>query len=72
MFTPDTGLRPYTEYQYSVSVVNAAGTARSGYKATTTAESIPEGLNSLQAKVVIDQLDTIYLSWQPPEKPNGI
>ena len=71
MLCTDTGLRPFTEYHYSVSVVNGAGTARSDYSIVTTAPSLPEGLDSLQATVEPSQLDTIYLEWQPPEHPNG-
>ncbi|ELU01149.1 hypothetical protein CAPTEDRAFT_219707 [Capitella teleta] len=68
----DTALRPYTEYQYSLIVVNGAGSASSEYSSTRTAEAIPEDLDSLKAEVESGQLDTIYLTWAPPEQPNGV
>jgi hypothetical protein len=67
----DTGLRPYTEYHFSLVVVNGAGAAASEYSNGLTDEATPEGLNSLKADVEVDQLDTVYLSWSPPDKPNG-
>ena len=68
---PDTGLAPYTEYQYSVVTANGAGTAQSEYAKATTHQKLPEGVQPPTGRVDTNQLDTIYLSWEPPTKPNG-
>ena len=67
----DVGLEPYTEYQYAVVAVNAAGSTTSSYSVARTAEVLPEGLRPPKARVNEGETDRIYLSWSPPEQPNG-
>ena len=67
----DTGLSPYSEYQYSLVAVNGAGRTETPYSGAITLQTLPEGVNPPTAAVEADQLDTIYLSWEEPEKLNG-
>ena len=43
----------------------------SDYSTATTHESEPEGVLPVTAVVEPNRLDTIFLSWRPPLKPNG-
>ena len=67
----DEGLRPYTEYEYSIVAINGAGSQASAYNGAITSQSVPEGLAPPTANVEANQLDTINLTWEPPAEPNG-
>ena len=68
---PDESLSPYTEYQYAVRAVNGAGSTLSDYTVTTTTQALPAGVTPPTPEVRPSQLDTIYLTWDPPQQPNG-
>ena len=44
----------------------------SDYSTATTHESEPDGVLPVTAVVEPNRLDTIFLSWRPPLKPNGM
>ena len=67
----DTGLVPYTDYQYSLVAVNGAGRTKTSYSTATTQQTLPEGVTAPTATVEADQLDTIYLTWKTPTALNG-
>ena len=67
----DTGLTPYTQYEYKLIVVNDAGRTSSPASSATTTQDKPEQVSPPVATVQPGRLDTIYLSWSPPTKPNG-
>lgn len=67
----DQGLTPYTEYHYALVVINTVGSTKSDFTFAMTSPSIPEGITAPLAEVRPNQLDTIYLTWQDPDEPNG-
>ncbi|CAH1791583.1 unnamed protein product, partial [Owenia fusiformis] len=67
----DTGLVPFTSYEYSVVVSNRAGSSSSGYTEQTTLQTVPGEVLAPQARVEPGITDTIHLSWEPPVYPNG-
>ena len=67
----DSGLLPYTAYGYSVVAVDSAGGTASVVANATTRQDIPQGQPPPTYKILPDQLDTIYLAWNPPTQPNG-
>ena len=67
----DNGLEPFSIYEYSVSVVNSAGTTQSEYTTIKTLQARPEGLMAPNATLDPKQLYIIYLHWAAPQKPNG-
>ena len=71
MLFSDKELQSYTQYEYAVVAVNGAGSGMSDYSTATTHESEPEGVLPVTAEVEPNRLDTIFLSWRPPLKPNG-
>ena len=67
----DYDLSPYTSYHYHVVVSNGAGSISSDLSRALTLGSLPLGLDPPQTETQINQLNTIYLSWTPPRRPNG-
>ncbi|XP_053408878.1 usherin-like [Mercenaria mercenaria] len=67
----DDGLVPFSLYEYSVAVVNSAGTTQSDYTLTKTLQATPEGLLAPNATLDPKQLYMIFLTWEAPEQPNG-
>ncbi|XP_072017125.1 usherin-like [Amphiura filiformis] len=67
----DANLSPYTTYEYTIAVHNSAGSASSELSIAITHEDIPDGVQA--PKWTVDQgvLDTIQLTWDQPEYPNG-
>ncbi|XP_048258912.1 usherin-like [Haliotis rufescens] len=68
----DTGLSPYSDYEYSVSVVNSAGSSSSSYVGVQTLQAAPGEVKAPVTRVNPDQLYIIYLTWDTPGKPNGV
>lgn len=71
LFISDTGLSPYSDYEYSVSVVNSAGSSSSSYVRVQTLQAAPGEVKAPVTRVNPDQLYIIYLTWDTPGKPNG-
>ena len=67
----DKELQAFTRYEYAVVAVNGAGSGMSDHSTATTHESEPEGVLPVTTVVEPNRLDTIFLSWRPPLKPNG-
>ena len=57
----DPALLPYTFYQYSVGVVNSAGSATSDWQLILTSEGKPKDIPSPSVKV------SLWLGWIPLE-----
>ena len=68
----NSGLEPFTSYEYRLRVINEAGSTFSEWVNATTDEDIPEGI-SLPA---FDDADifarNVTATWSPPLQPNGI
>ena len=71
MCQPDSQLKPWSQYEYSVSVTNKAGTQSTDYYPIRTAQSVPSGLAPPIATVTEGELYMIQLVWFPPLYPNG-
>jgi len=69
--TDDGSLEPYSIYEYSVTVVNSAGSTQSNYTRVRTLQAAPEGLAAPNATLDPLQLYMIFLAWSAPDKPNG-
>ncbi|KAH3846702.1 hypothetical protein DPMN_089004 [Dreissena polymorpha] len=67
----DAGLQPYSQYEYSVAVVNSVGSTRSDYTRIRSLQAAPSGLRAPNATLDPRQLYMIFLSWEAPAQPNG-
>ncbi|XP_052767673.1 usherin-like isoform X2 [Mya arenaria] len=67
----DDGLKPFSLYEYAVSVVNSAGTTQTDYTRIKSLQAPPEGLPTPNATLDPRQLYMIFLTWRPPLQPNG-
>lgn len=63
------GLKPYSVYEYRVSVANSAGTTETAWVPVRTCAAAPEGLSP----PVLDAVSSTALrvSWSPPSAING-
>lgn len=66
----DTGLLPFTRYQYSVSAENTVGSVQSPYAEVQTLQTAPQGVTP--PLVVSLTATSVSLSWVRPTTPNGI
>ena len=66
----NTGLQPFTSYQYQVRVRNGAGDTLSEVAETRTPEDVPSGIsNPLVSEIAAT---SVLVSWQQPSAPNGL
>lgn len=69
---PNSGLSPFTTYEYRLRVFNGAGNVFSEWVAERTLEDIPEGV-SLPSFADSDIFArNVTATWDPPTSPNGI
>ena len=66
----NSGLEPFTRYEYRLEVFNQAGSTLSDFSDAITSEDIPEG-------VMIPRITSIFArnltaTWSAPSQPNGI
>ena len=68
----DTGLIPYTIYNYHIIVHTAGGSTRSvdSERVHRTLPDVPEGVGSPQVSSVLAR--SMDVNWLPPSSPNGI
>lgn len=69
-FFTDTGLSPYTMYNYTVEACTVIGCTNSSSAFNVTDESTPEGFTVLVLSAISNSV--INVSWEVPEHPNGI
>ena len=72
VYIVDVELTPYTQYNYSVTASNSAGSLTSASTTATTHEAQPSELAAPNCQTYNDQLDTIQLFWSPVAVPNGL
>ena len=65
----DTGLKPYTQYRYTVEACTIAGCTNSSTTNATTDQSIPESINTPVTTALSSS--SISVTWTPPDTPNG-
>ena len=66
----DSGLAPYTRYQYKVRTVNSGGAADSDWLEVLTAQAAPTGLNA--PIIVQHSARRLNVTWRAPDSPNGV
>lgn len=66
----DTGLKPYTEYGYSVRAINNGGFIDSGTLTVTTDQAAPTFIDA-PFVTVIDAY-SVNVTWKEPSEPNGV
>uniref|UniRef100_A0A8C7Q6N4 Usher syndrome 2A (autosomal recessive, mild) n=1 Tax=Oncorhynchus mykiss TaxID=8022 RepID=A0A8C7Q6N4_ONCMY len=67
-----TGLRPWTQYQFSIRVHNSAGHADSPWVTVTTRQAPPRGLTPPSVVHVEGNPYELLVSWTPPLESNGV
>ncbi|XP_068172657.1 usherin isoform X1 [Antennarius striatus] len=67
-----TGLRPWTQYEFSVHTHNPAGHTRSSWVTVTTRQAPPRGLAPPTVSYLQGQPSVLLVSWTPPLEPNGV
>ncbi|XP_028328840.1 usherin isoform X1 [Gouania willdenowi] len=67
----DSGLEPFTTYQYQVSGWNSFGRETSNVTEVTTHEDKPWGVAPPRWRRHGERTDIIQLLWQAPARPNG-
>ncbi|KPP71102.1 usherin-like, partial [Scleropages formosus] len=67
----DTGLKPFTRYEYRVGTWNSFGWGYSPFSSVTTKEDVPLGVSPPRWSLVGERNDVIQLDWKVPTKPNG-
>ena len=68
----NSGLDPFTRYEYRVEVFNQAGSTLSEFSDATTEEDIPEGV---PAPTIVGSnvfARNVTATWSSPSQPNGI
>ena len=66
----DTGLTPFTEYQYQVEAVNDFGSTRSPPVTYRTPSGAPQGEVTLKVSTITSH--SAFLEWNLPSTTNGI
>ncbi|KAM9408306.1 LOW QUALITY PROTEIN: usherin [Pholidichthys leucotaenia] len=67
-----SGLRPWTEYEFSVCTYNPAGHTCSPWVSVTTRQAPPRGLAPPTVAHLRGQPSEVVVSWSPPLEPNGV
>uniref|UniRef100_A0A1A7W9R6 Usher syndrome 2A (Autosomal recessive, mild) n=3 Tax=Nothobranchiidae TaxID=405002 RepID=A0A1A7W9R6_9TELE len=66
------GLRPWTQYDFSICTHNPAGQTCSPWVTITTKQAPPRGLASPTVSHIQGQPSEVVVSWAPPLEPNGV
>ena len=66
----DTGLTPFTSYNYIVEACTNGGCTNSSVVMNTTMEAVPAGFNDPIVSLV--QARSLILTWSSPSMPNGV
>ncbi|KAL5008917.1 hypothetical protein ScPMuIL_014498, partial [Solemya velum] len=68
----DTGLEPFTEYQYSIRATNSKGQTQSPWQTVSTTQAPPEGISEPVISYITDVTSGLHIAWSQPTSPNGI
>ena len=69
---PNSGLDPFTTYEYRLRVINEAGNTFSEWVPATTEEDIPEGVGLPRFSDSTIFARNVTATWDPPSQPNGV
>ena len=68
----DSGLQPYTRYEYRIKATNSMGSTESPWQVVETAQAPPEGINSPIVSHVPGEFGQLRITWNEPVKMNGL
>ena len=66
----DTGLLPFSVYQYAISAENSVGLIQSNFASQQTDEGVPEGIAPPTVQTMLPT--EMLIQWLPPALPNGV
>ena len=69
---PNSGLDPFTSYEYRLRVSNAAGDTFSDWVSAMTLEDIPSGIGLPRFADADIFARNVTATWDPPTRPNGL
>ena len=69
---PNSGLDPFTSYEYRLRVSNAAGGTFSDWVSATTLEDVSSGIGLPRFADADIFARNVTATWDPPTRPNGI
>ena len=69
---PNSGLEPFTTYEYRLRVINEAGSTFSEWVPATTEEDIPGGIGLPRFDDSTIFARNVTAVWDPPTEPNGV
>ena len=68
----NSGLEPFTRYEYRVEVFNQVGSTLSSFSDETTSEDLPEGVIAPSISSSNTFARNLTATWSPPLEPNGV
>ena len=69
---PNSGLEPFTSYEYRLRVVNGAGDVFTDWVAVRTSEDLPSGVATPMFAPEVVFSRNVTATWVPPTNPNGV
>ena len=68
----DSGLQPYTAYEYKIRAANSAGSVDSPWQVVETSQAAPEGVHPPRVLQISSEHDRLQVEWLPPDHANGL
>nr|KAG5712413.1 hypothetical protein BaRGS_023992 [Batillaria attramentaria] len=68
----DSGLEPYTQYAYKIRASNTQGYTDSPWQTVQTTQAPPEGVLPPTVSLIETEVNSLNVSWTPPNRPNGV
>ena len=68
----DTGLEPYSSYDYKIRAQNSKGATESPWQLVETLPAPPNGVIPPIVSQVGNNHDQLHITWEEPSNPNGI
>lgn len=72
LFFPNSGLSPFTSYEYRLRVTNGAGSVLTPWVSARTSEDTPTGLAPPMFADEDVRARNVTAIWTPPTSPNGV
>lgn len=69
---PNSGLTPFTTYEYRLRITNGAGSVFSEWTSAQTSEDIPTGVAIPMFRSSDISARNVTAAWTPPTSPNGV
>ncbi|PVD32355.1 hypothetical protein C0Q70_07788 [Pomacea canaliculata] len=68
----DSGLTPYTQYEYKIRASNSQGYTESQWQAVQTSQAPPAGVDAPVVMLLEGEVNAVNITWTPPSQPNGV